>query len=103
MTRRSLVRWLGSAAAASVGALLIGGSAAAQYAVPQSADAVSRMAMSDFKARVDSGEVTVVDVRSAADYRLGHIPGARSIPLNEVAGRAAELRGLGKPIVTYCT
>ena len=76
---------------------------AAQYAVPASADAVPRMSMADFKALVDKGGVVTVDVRSLADYRLGHIPGSRSMPLNEVAARIAELRGLGKPIVTYCT
>ncbi len=75
----------------------------AQYAVPDSPDGVLRMSMADFKARVDSGDVVVVDVRSVADYRLGHIPGARSIPLYEVEARADELRGVAKPIVTYCT
>ncbi len=77
--------------------------ASAQYALPQSAEAVPRMSMADFKALVDKDGVITVDVRSLADYRLGHIPGARSLPLNEVASRVAELRGLGKPIVTYCT
>lgn len=77
--------------------------AIAQYAVPASAEAVPRMSMADFKALVDKGGVTTVDVRSLADYRLGHIPGAVAMPLNEVASRVSELRGLGKPIVTYCT
>lgn len=100
MTRRSCARWLGTLMA---GAVLAGLPASGQYAVPQSTDAVPRMEMADFKARLDKGEVIAVDVRSLADYRLGHIPGARAIPLNEVATRIDELRGLGKPIVTYCT
>lgn len=103
-TRRTHLKhlaWLTTAGAATL--TLPAAATAAQYAVPQSADAVPRMTMEDFKARFDKGEVVTVDVRSLADYRLGHIPGARSVPLNEVAGRVAELRGLGKPIVTYCT
>lgn len=100
MTRRCCARVLGTFMA---GALLTGLPAAAQYAVPQTTDAVPRMEMADFKARLDKGEVIAVDVRSLGDYRVGHIPGSRSIPLNEVAARIDELRGLGKPIVTYCT
>jgi 3-mercaptopyruvate sulfurtransferase SseA len=103
MTRRTFSRWIGCVGAAAIGTLLASAPASAQYAIPQTAEAVPRMSMADFKARVDSGDVIAVDVRSLADYRLGHIPGARSIPLNDVQPRLGELRGLGKPIVTYCT
>lgn len=33
----------------------------------------------------------VVDVREAREYRKGHVPGARLIPLGQVRGRLAEL------------
>jgi rhodanese-related sulfurtransferase len=46
--------------------------------------------------------VVVVDVRAAADYEAGHIPGARSIPLDQVEKRVAALKALKKPIVLYC-
>jgi predicted sulfurtransferase len=101
MIRRTFLQQCGRVAA--VGLAALPWPARAQYAVPTSADAVPRMSMADFKALVDKGGVTVVDVRSLADYRLGHIPNAIAMPLNEVASRVAELRGLGKPIVTYCT
>lgn len=103
MNRRTCLRALSCSAAAAAVLVALPAVSAAQYAVPQSADSVPRMSMADFKALVDKGGVTTVDVRSLADYRLGHIPGSRSIPLNEVAARVSELRGLGKPIVTYCT
>lgn len=48
----------------------------------------------------DPGTV-VVDVRSAADYAAGHLPGAISVPMAELPGR---LEGLPREaeIVAYC-
>lgn len=51
--------------------------------------------------RVRAGEVTVVDVRPADEYRAGHIPGALSIPLPELARRVGELPRKGE-VVAYC-
>ena len=39
---------------------------------------------------------TVIDVRSPAEFRLGHIEGAIHIPAGEIALRAGELAGLGE-------
>ena len=61
-----------------------------------------RIDWTDFKKLYDSKQVVVVDVREANSFAAGHIPGARSVPLNQVEGRAAELKKLGKPIVLYC-
>lgn len=47
------------------------------------------------------GEVTVIDVRPAEEYAAGHIPGAGSLPLDELAARLAELPD-GREIVAYC-
>lgn len=51
--------------------------------------------------RVQAGEVTVVDVRPVAEYVAGHIPGAVSVPLDELADRLADLPADGQ-IVAYC-
>jgi rhodanese-related sulfurtransferase len=51
--------------------------------------------------RVDSGQATVIDVRPAQEYAAGHIPGAVSIPVEELADRLAELP-LDQEIVAYC-
>lgn len=51
--------------------------------------------------RAGSGEVTVLDVRPGEEYAAGHIPGAVSIPLEELAGRLGELPR-GQDIVAYC-
>jgi rhodanese-related sulfurtransferase/DNA-binding transcriptional ArsR family regulator len=51
--------------------------------------------------RVRDGEVTVLDVRSAEEYRAAHIPGARSIPMSELEARLRELPKK-REIVAYC-
>ncbi|HEU4426368.1 MAG TPA: rhodanese-like domain-containing protein, partial [Pilimelia sp.] len=42
-----------------------------------------------------------LDVRPAEEYAAGHIPGAVSIPLDELADRLADLPDDGQ-IVAYC-
>lgn len=51
--------------------------------------------------RVHDGAVTVLDLRPVEEYRAGHIPGAISIPIEELEHR---LSGLSKEeeIVAYC-
>lgn len=51
--------------------------------------------------RVQEGEVTVLDVRPAEEYRAGHLPGAVSIPLDELELRVRELPKR-RAIVAYC-
>jgi rhodanese-related sulfurtransferase len=61
-----------------------------------------RIDWATFKKAYDAGSVIVVDVRSADAFEAGHIPRARSLPLDEVEQRAGELKTLGQPIVLYC-
>ena len=51
--------------------------------------------------RVRAGEVTLIDVRPALEYRAGHLPGAHSIPLAELEARFRELPR-DREIVAYC-
>ncbi len=51
--------------------------------------------------RARAGTVLVLDVRPADEYRAGHIPGALSIPLPELARRLGELPSR-KNVVAYC-
>ena len=51
--------------------------------------------------RVRSGAAILIDVRPASEYRAGHIPGARSIPLAELEARLRELPR-DREIVAYC-
>lgn len=52
-------------------------------------------------ARIAAGEVSLVDVRPAAEFAAGHLPGARSIPIDELPGRTSELSG-DREVVVYC-
>jgi rhodanese-related sulfurtransferase/DNA-binding transcriptional ArsR family regulator len=52
-------------------------------------------------ARAQAGEVTVLDVRPPEEYAAAHIPGAVSIPVEELAQRLGELPA-GQEVVAYC-
>lgn len=75
--------------------------ALAQYKLDEST--VVRIALPELKKRMAAGTVVVVDVRDAAAFAQGHIPGAWLIPVDTTAERAAELKKLGKMVVTYCS
>ncbi len=51
--------------------------------------------------RVEAGDAIIVDVRPPKEYASGHIPGAISIPLDELADRLDELPD-NLDIVAYC-
>jgi rhodanese-related sulfurtransferase len=51
--------------------------------------------------RLRADEVLILDVRPAAEYAAGHIPGAVSMPHDELAARLSELPA-GADIVAYC-
>ena len=51
--------------------------------------------------RVQDGDVVVLDVRPAAEYAGGHLPGAVHIPVSELADRLAELPA-DREIIAYC-
>jgi len=63
---------------------------------------VPRTQLADAKKLIDSGAVTVIDVRDADSYTASHIPGSLQIPLTRVEGEVDYLPK-GKPILTYCT
>jgi rhodanese-related sulfurtransferase len=55
----------------------------------------------DFKELALRGAV-IVDVRTAAEFKTGHIQGAINIPLDQVKSKMAELKKANKPIITCC-
>jgi len=67
----------------------------------KSRGALERLSGEELMQRVRKGEVTVLDVRPELEYRAGHIPGARSVPLSELKRQLAELPK-NREIVAYC-
>ncbi len=55
----------------------------------------------ELRRRLAEGTAAVLDVRPALEYRQGHIAGARSIPVDELATRLDELDP-AREIVAYC-
>jgi rhodanese-related sulfurtransferase/DNA-binding HxlR family transcriptional regulator len=64
-------------------------------------DDVDAIGRDDLIARMRNGEVVLVDVRPTEEFEAGHIDGARSIPLDELEDRLAELPA-GREVVAYC-
>ncbi len=65
---------------------------------PDKLASVSRQQLMD---QAKLGEVIVIDVRPQAEYEAGHLPFARSMPLEEIGKRIAELPK-DKEVVAYC-
>jgi predicted sulfurtransferase len=62
---------------------------------------VRRVTIAELKDALEKGEVVILDVRGEVEYKLGHIKGARSIPLGLIAQQSGDLPR-DKLIVTYC-
>lgn len=68
----------------------------------QKASDVRRVTDAELKQLIDKGEAFVVDVRTEASYKAGHIKGAVLIPHRDVGKRLKEFPR-DRTIVTYCS
>lgn len=64
-------------------------------------DGLVPMRREDLVARMEAGEVLLIDVRPSPEYAAGHIAGAVSVPLAELEARLATLPRHDE-IVAYC-
>lgn len=55
----------------------------------------------ELERRLLAGEVEVIDVRPVLEYRAGHLPGARSAPVDELEQHLGSL-SRDREIVAYC-
>lgn len=55
----------------------------------------------DFAALIEEGAV-IIDVRSAQEYKSGHVKGSRHIPLDKIAAKANTIKRWNKPVITCC-
>lgn len=68
------------------------------FAAPEKLDVETRRSL---LAKARRGDVVVIDVRPATEYANGHLPFARSMPLEEIRQRLKELPA-DRDIVAYC-
>src|SRR6476619_5031607 len=64
-------------------------------------EAVESIGRDELRRRLREGDVILVDVRSPEEFDAGHIEGARSIPLDDLEERLAELPA-DQEVVAYC-
>ena len=68
------------------------------YLGPDDTEAITR---DELLVRARTGDLVILDVRPGAEYAAGHLPGAISIPADELADRLDELRPDAE-LVAYC-
>ena len=66
-----------------------------------SRDRLEPVPREELLARTRAGTVTVLDVRPPEEYRAGHIPGALSVPLDQLEHAMRSLPA-GREVVAYC-
>jgi rhodanese-related sulfurtransferase/predicted transcriptional regulator len=62
---------------------------------------VEAIGRDELRKRMRRGDVVLIDVRPGEEYDAGHIDGARSIPIDELDERLAELP-VDREVVAYC-
>jgi rhodanese-related sulfurtransferase/predicted transcriptional regulator len=60
-----------------------------------------RVTVDELQVRLQKGEAILIDVRPEPEYRNGHLPGARSLPLGEIQ-QALDSLPDDKLVVAYC-
>jgi DNA-binding transcriptional ArsR family regulator/rhodanese-related sulfurtransferase len=61
----------------------------------------SQIAADEVRTRLQAGDMVLLDVRPSIEFDAGHLPGARSIPIDDLSQRLEELPS-NTLIVTYC-
>jgi rhodanese-related sulfurtransferase/DNA-binding transcriptional ArsR family regulator len=67
----------------------------------ESRDDLEPIPTGELRRRLAAGDVTLIDVRPPDEFAAGHIPGALSLPVTELAGRLREVPKR-KEVVAYC-
>ena len=93
----STQNWLLFLALFAIAGMLIGGE------VLRKMRGVSSLSATEALRLINDQEALILDVRDGGEYKEGHIPQARHIPLGALRDRLGELtKAKDKPIVVYC-
>jgi len=55
----------------------------------------------NYKELVTNGAI-IIDVRSMAEFKSGHIAGSKNFPVDNIRSKINELKKMGKPVITVC-
>ena len=68
------------------------------------AESPGEISQQELRAAIEAQRVALVlDVRTPEEYASGHVPGARNLPIDQLAGRSGELAAWrDQPVVVYC-
>ncbi len=55
----------------------------------------------DYKMLTANGAI-IIDVRTASEYKSGHIKNSLNIPVNEIKNNLSELKKKNKPVIACC-
>ena len=61
---------------------------------------LSQVDINELENAIDAG-AELLDVRESGEFRSGHVPGARLVPLSQMPGRVREFEGRG-PVYVIC-
>jgi rhodanese-related sulfurtransferase len=67
----------------------------------QSRDELQAITLAELRRRLHDGSATIIDVRPRPEFEAGHIPGAISMPVDEVKDRMNELPRR-REVIAYC-
>ncbi|RUS45072.1 rhodanese-like domain-containing protein [Cohnella sp. AR92] len=70
------------------------------YSRMKPAKGLRNLRASEFKEELAKKRV-LIDVREPGEFKSGHIPGARNVPLSQLQGRLGDIPK-GQPVLLYC-
>ncbi len=95
---------LGAGILAIVAALIVGaiaGSSANAQTLSRAPVRGGSLSPAQYVAQFSAADHLLLDVRTRAEFQSGHIAGATNIPVEQLAGRLAEVPR-DRPVVVYC-
>ena len=63
--------------------------------------ALFRRSSPNIKSMIDEGAV-IIDVRTPFEFKNGHLPGSKNIPLDTLSANIDQLKKLNKKVITVC-